>query len=227
MFCKYCGENNVDGAKFCKNCGKPLMTTSSADGTAAGYNPEMTPGYTPTSQQNHKKTGIIAIVAIVAAVLIAVAVIFSIFHAVKGRSPEKTIDQLVTSLFKLDADGIIDTFPKEAVNKLKEEGNWDDEYDNLVSGIESIAQSVGDYVDLEELCSYKITETKDATKEEIAEIQEDYDDEGIDVKIKDAKIITVELTINIPIYGSETDSEDFVVIKIGNSWYLDPMNFSL
>ena len=22
MFCKYCGENNVDGAKFCKNCGK-------------------------------------------------------------------------------------------------------------------------------------------------------------------------------------------------------------
>ena len=64
MFCKYCGENNVDGAKFCKNCGKPLMTTSSADGTAAGYNPEMTPGYTPTSQQNHKKTGIIAIVAI-------------------------------------------------------------------------------------------------------------------------------------------------------------------
>ena len=48
MFCKYCGENNVDGAKFCKNCGKPLMTTSSADGTAAGYNPEMTPGYTPT-----------------------------------------------------------------------------------------------------------------------------------------------------------------------------------
>ena len=194
MFCKYCGENNVDGAKFCKNCGKPLMTTSSADGTAAGYNPEMTPGYTPTSQQNHKKTGIIAIVAIVAAVLIAVAVIFSIFHAVKGRSPEKTIDQLVTSLFKLDADGIIDTFPKEAVNKLKEEGNWDDEYDDLVSGIESIAQSVGDYVD---------------------------------VKIKDAKIITVELTINIPIYGSETDSEDFVVIKIGNSWYLDPMNFSL
>ena len=115
MFCKYCGENNVDGAKFCKNCGKPLMTTSSADGTAAGYNPEMTPGYTPTSQQNHKKSGIIAIVAIVAAVLIAVAVIFSIFHAVKGRSPEKTIDQLVTSLFKLDADGIIDTFPKEAV----------------------------------------------------------------------------------------------------------------
>ena len=180
-----------------------------------------------TSQQNHKKTGIIAIVAIVAAVLIAVAVIFSIFHAVKGRSPEKTIDQLVTSLFKLDADGIIDTFPKEAVNKLKEEGNWDDEYDDLVSGIESIAQSVGDYVDLEELCSYKITETKDATKEEIAEIQEDYDDEGIDVKIKDAKIITVELTINIPIYGSETDSEDFVVIKIGNSWYIDPMNFSL
>ena len=88
MFCKYCGENNVDGAKFCKNCGKPLMTTSSADGTAAGYNPEMTPGYTPTSQQNHKKTGIIAIVAIVAAVLIAVAVIFSIFHAVKGRSPD-------------------------------------------------------------------------------------------------------------------------------------------
>ena len=203
MFCKYCGENNVDGAKFCKNCGKPLMTTSSADGTAAGYNPEMTPGYTPTSQQNHKKTGIIAIVAIVAAVLIAVAVIFSIFHAVKGRSPEKTIDQLVTSLFKLDADGIIDTFPKEAVNKLKEEGNWDDEYDDLVSGIDSIAQSVGDYVDLEELCSYKITETKDA------------------------KIITVELTINIPIYGSETDSEDFVVIKIGNSWYIDPMNFSL
>ena len=30
-----------------------------------------------------------------------------------------------------------------------------------------------------------------------------------DVKIKDAKIITVELTINIPIYGSETDSEEF------------------
>lgn len=50
---------------------------------------------------------------------------------------------------------------------------------------------------------------------------------AVDVKIKDAKIITVELTINIPIYGSETDSEDFVVIKIGNSWYLDPMNFSL
>ena len=203
------------------------MTTSSADGTAAGYNPGMTPGYTPTSQQNHKKTGIIAIVAIVAAVLIAVAVIFSIFHAVKGRSPEKTVDQLVTSVFKLDADGIIDTFPKEAVNKLKEEGDWDDEYDDLVSGIESLAQSVGDYVDLEKMCSYKITETKDATKEEIAEIQEDYDDEGIDVKIKDAKIITVELTINIPIYGSETDSEDFVVIKIGNSWYIDPMNFSL
>ena len=90
----------------------------------------------------------------------------------------------MTSLFKLDADGIIDTFPKEAVNKLKKEGNWDDEYDDLVSGIESIAQSVGDYVDLEELCSYKITETKDATKEEIAEIQEDYDDEGIDVRLR-------------------------------------------
>lgn len=89
MFCKYCGENNVDGAKFCKNCGKPLMTTSSADGTAAGYNPEMTPGYTPTLQQNHKKTGIIAIVAIVAAVLIAVAVIFFNFPCGKRTQPGK------------------------------------------------------------------------------------------------------------------------------------------
>ncbi len=132
----------------------------------------------------------------------------------------------MTSLFKLDADGIIDTFPKEAVNKLKEEGNWDDEYDDLVSGIESLAQSVGDYVDWKS-CVLIRSQRQKMPQKKIAEIQEDYDDEGIDVKIKDAKIITVELTINIPIYGSETDSEDIVVIKIGNSWYIDPMNFSL
>lgn len=71
---------------------------------------------------------------------------------------------------------------KRSGKQVKRRRKLDDEYDDLVSGIESIAQSVGDYVDMEELCSYKITETKDATKEEIAEIQEDYDDEGIDVK---------------------------------------------
>lgn len=141
MFCKYCGENNVDGAKFCKNCGKPLMTTSSADGTAAGYNP----GMTRDIHRHHSRTikdwdysnrGDCGSSAD------RCSSDFFNFPCGKRTQPGKTVDQLVTSLFKLDADGIIDTFPKEAVNKLKEEGNWDDEYDDLVSGIESLAQSV-------------------------------------------------------------------------------------
>jgi hypothetical protein len=66
--------------------------------------------------------------------------------------------------------------------------------------------------------SYEITDTEDFDKDELKEIKEMY--EEIDVKVKDAMIVEVEVTMELD--GDErTTTQELTLIKVGGSWYLD------
>ena len=66
--------------------------------------------------------------------------------------------------------------------------------------------------------SYENTDTEDFDKDELKEIKEMY--EEIDVKVKDAMIVEVEVTMELD--GDErTTTQELTLIKVGGSWYLD------
>lgn len=72
MFCPHCGTKNLEDAKFCASCGKPLHTDSSVKDTTGGYTAPNTNAYTPPSSY-HELGGWLAVLTY--GLLIAVALI--------------------------------------------------------------------------------------------------------------------------------------------------------
>ena len=54
-------------------------------------------------------------------------------------------------------------------------------------------------------------------------LKETYQEEIPDIKIKDAKKVTLKLTIEAEEIGEQSNTIDLSVIKIGKKWYMDLM----
>lgn len=85
MFCRFCGKENTDGARFCTGCGKPLheedagsfRESGSQVAPFAGSRPETAPleekdKEKPSSRTGTEKKLLIVLCALVAAILVAV-----------------------------------------------------------------------------------------------------------------------------------------------------------
>lgn len=85
--------------------------------------------------------------------------------------------------------------------------------------LEDYLETVDDYYDNWNY-SQKIAEVEDFSTKELKSLREDYEDE-FDVKIKAAKTVTIDITITADDDTEVLNSFDVIVIKIGNSWYVD------
>lgn len=80
MFCPHCGTKNLEDAKFCASCGKPLPT-----GNGTGSTPGNTSAYAPPSAY-HELGGWLAVLTyglLVAVALIAIGAVLGAFTLMK------------------------------------------------------------------------------------------------------------------------------------------------
>ena len=179
MFCRSCGAQNKDDATFCQSCGAPL---SSAGGESAGTVGAVRPA---------KKPNIVLIGG--AAIIVAVAVL--LFVLLGGRSEKAVVKKLVNGVTKGNAKSIVALVPDKVIEEVcdiqdmtKKEltEDLDDELDDLLDNI-------NDMYDKWKI-TYKITDTDDYSNKELKRLKESYDD-NYDVKVKDAKKLSVKLTL--------------------------------
>ncbi len=218
MFCKYCGEQNPDNAVFCKKCGAKLnegQPKETAAGNGGGFvsnNPN------PPKKSFKIRPSVIAITAVVLVVIIAATQLFG------GRSYKKTIDLFITSVMDGDGAGLVKTLPDELVEYgMEQDGltsrqELEQEMEDLLGDPETSLDSMyGDDWSYE----YEIVDTENYTSDELESLKEEYQTEIKDIKIKDAKKVTVKLTLKVKDEDDQSTDVDFSVIKIGKTWYID------
>ena len=70
----------------------------------------------------------------------------------------------------------------------------------------------------------KASNAEEYSSDELETLKETYQEEIPDIKIKDAKKVTLKLTIEAEEIGEQSNTIDLSVIKIGKKWYMDLVN---
>ena len=208
MFCGKCGVKNADDAAFCSACGAKLNGAQPVSDSAA---------VAVDQSDKNRKVGIIA-VAVIAVLVIALAI--GLFG---GRGYKATVDKFIDAQFEGDLEAIFELVPDELIDYVMEEEGYDrDEFDEfLEEGQEELQEQLdvikaffGDDWEV----SYEILEAEDVTGDDLKDLKEDYED--IDLKIKAAKTVEIELTFKAGEIET-SESLEISLIKVGRSWYLD------
>lgn len=125
MFCPKCGNELAEGAKFCAVCGEQIVKEAAVASTLQNHTTKGAAGKKPIL------TGVIAVVAILAVVLIINAVRKpsdsqetgkngTIFSKEDGfDSYEEVIDALFTAAYNKDVEAVVDCFPEEMESYVK------------------------------------------------------------------------------------------------------------
>ena len=229
-FCKNCGSE-IKGTKFCTKCGTkveeapapPAMEFPADIGSMSFGMPE----------KKKSKGGLIAIiisavvvVALVAAYFLWGDQILGMFGGGKGgkSSPESVAEAFMEAYKKCDAEGIVDLIPEEVVKKSVEE-EFDGDKEELIKDIQDALDKDKDLIEDQgskmSKIKYEIVDVEDVDEDDIDEMNETFKDKDVNLKVKDAKTVKIELS-----YTSEDEDEDETgtlkigVVKIGSSWYL-------
>lgn len=196
MFCGNCGTKNEDNAAFCAGCGAALNPQ-----------PESTPAPAPAP---NKKKGLIGIIAAVAAVVVALILIFSLTG--RGAGSAKAVGkEFIKAFEKGNAKALINLMHKEVVKE--DIGDKDDQKD-FIEDMEEGFEELEDF-DVE----LTLEDVEKVDKDELKELKEYYEDE-YDLKVKDVKIVIIEMTVEVMGY-EQTEELELYVVKIGGRWYLD------
>lgn len=215
MFCGKCGAQNLDGTAFCKECGAPLNGSPSA-GSGAGS--------VQVNQAAGKRNRIIGIAAVAVIAIVVVIVAVSLFG---GRGYKSTVNKFIKATFAADGKTMVSLIPDEMVKVVCEEEDITKKefIEYMTEELEDSLEYLDRYYD-DWSYTYEITETEDYSSKALRSLKEEYEDE-IDIKVKAAKTVTVEITITADDDTETSNSLDIVVIKVGNSWYIDVVNTSL
>lgn len=208
MFCGKCGTQIEDGAVSCPNCGVAVTPAPTPSDIIAPK------GKRTINFKDPKTLGIIAG---------AVAVVLLVFLLFGGQSYKSAVNNFMEGVFEADGNQILKSIPDELIDQAMEESGMSRKEmasylgDELGSMFEELDYYLDDWS-----VSHKITGTDKYDSDELAELKEDYKD-YYDIKIKDALIVEVEMTVKAA--GMEESTEiEIGVIKIGSSWYVDMDN---
>lgn len=209
MFCGKCGAQNPDGSAFCSECGAPL--TADAPVTPAGGAAAAAPG----TADKHKLIGIAA------AGVAALVVIIIIIALCSGRSAKSAAKSFMEAVFDGDGEEIVDLLPGDVIKayadrmgvKTKDaKETLEETYDTQFDGISEMMDKVK--------ITVKVSGSEDYSGGELDDIVSSY--KSIGVKVKDAKVMKVKLTLKYDGEKLELDSPvEVPVVKVGGSWYLD------
>lgn len=211
MFCNNCGSEIKEGSNVCFKCGEKVSDTMV-------FNNNNLIGKSESIKNN---TIIKKAIAMVGFFVVAVFAIWLIFG---GRSYKKVIEVAVessNSMTKESVEDVIKLFPEDVLAVIMEEEELDSK-EELVDELFREKERYKEQLDKVDDISYKIIEEEDFSEVEIKELMEKYEETGVKLKkkIKSAKHVKVEMTIDIK-GGEERSSETtYDVIKIGRKWYL-------
>ncbi len=132
MFCKNCGTQMADDAKFCPVCGTPAKQINPA---ASGGCPDdsgqpapQTEGAGSSLTERFKSRSFLAWIGL--AVVIIVVVLLIILGAVNrgsggsGRSYERVVSKYIKAIENNDAEAVLDCFPEEVVNAYRADNGY-------------------------------------------------------------------------------------------------------
>ena len=202
MFCGKCGAKLEDNVKFCAVCGAKVNAKSE----------------TPAAGKN-RKVGMIAVAAVL---LVAIILVSSLF----GGGYKKTVNKFMDAFLEADAETMVELIPKKSLEAIMDEFGYDkDELDDLIDNAEDVLEFqvgiLGLFAEDDLDISYRIEDATDLPKEIVESRFGDYKDD-FDIKVSAAKEVEVELTIKMG-KDKETESLDVTVVKVGGSWYIDPV----
>lgn len=208
-FCGHCGSKIPANVDFCPECGASLK---SAAAPAASTGKAYASRKPLTKNERYIKFGLIGIIAIVAVILC-----FTLFG---GRSYEKVVETMVKATFEADGKAMMSLLPDKYIEYGCEQDNITraEAEDKIEEELESTLKYIDGLTDDWDY-HYEIIETEDYDKDELGDLQE-YCEDTFDFKVKDAKQITVKFTVSIGGEDVNSNSSNFTVIKVGNSWYL-------
>jgi uncharacterized membrane protein YvbJ len=229
MYCRKCGAKQLDDAVFCSECGTRLAAEGQSANPAAAQNSAPAQNQAAVSQpvmnavspeaaqkKKHRRIGVIAV--IVAVVLIAGLVTLGVF-LFGGRNYKATAKQFSKALGEANAEAIVELFPKEYINSVMEQGDFDsvdEAIENLQEDLDKEKKSLEkEYGDIE--LSYEVGKIKDCSKTKLKDIQKELNE--FDIEIEEAKIASIEATLKHN-EGKEHNDMQLVLVKIGRSWYV-------
>ena len=205
MFCSRCGMRNPEEMSFCQRCGNPLR-----GGATTPFNPSPSPR---SKTQNGALKIIISIIAIV--VVIGIGAVICVATGITKPGYKKVAEKYMKAMMETgDINAAMETIPECWINYKGEEVA----IDQMQDAIDYVQQSLNGTL------SWEILDYQDVTTRQLITIQNSYDPYGGEVT--DAKIVTIRMKYDDN--GNTTASnEDSVIIKIGNSWYMDPLNIKV
>ncbi len=152
------------------------------------------------------------------ALLLALVMVFAL-AACGGGSARSVAEKAAKASTEGDAKTVVNMMHAKMVDAAVEEGNYDSKQDMIdeMQSMLDMAKGIAEEMYGENYkVSAKATDEETLVEDELKEIQDNFKSE-LDLKVSDAKDVTVELTIK----GDEeaTDEMTMTVVKIGGKWY--------
>lgn len=204
MFCKNCGKQLEDSAKFCNTCG------TSTTGTAPASNNDSI--FTGKSQK--KKSPFVAVLGVV----VVVAVIALLFG---GRSLNATVKQYVDATIEGNGNKIVSLMPDFFVKHAVDSGEYSSKRE-MIKDFEAVAESSSLALqaaygknlkhDVTIIDTYKYS----ADEKDMYLYYNFYDDAS---KIDEVAEVTYQLSISGNA-DSDNWAETILLFKIGSNWYV-------
>lgn len=231
-YCKKCGTQLKDDAKFCIKCGQPVATPGNAESNnqnPGGYQqpPHSYGNNNPVNPHGKsKKTWI----GIGVGVIVVVLILMFIFNpALRMKGYEKPVYYTVKFIEKGDIKSMAKAIPlKQLVKFAKDKAgslldlseldleDYKDALDSLNDAMEDYKDALEDEYGDNFKVEYEIKKAEQV--EDLDDIQDRYDE--VDMEVKDA----YNLKVKVVMEGDDKkdkETSEFKVVKIDNKWYLD------
>ena len=230
MFCRNCGTQLKEGAKFCPKCGTPVNSTAGNGVNGDRVPPEKWGGGTQTTyhyQSSAAKKETRIPLFLIGAIVILAAVVVIIFRACSDSGYKKVIKTYMEGNQELDAEKMLSVFPPQVLDAIEDEGYDREEIaeqfeQTLTKSLDTLGAD--DDFDLE----YKIEDEANLSKSMIENIEEEFADEDVNISITDGKSVDLTWTITLDDLGINHEQDMTVeVIKVDGDWYINPFSLIL
>lgn len=229
MFCRNCGGQIPDDAKFCPECGAGIDQTEEV--VEKNISEEKT-GEGIVRDTKPKKVSI-KISKTFKIILLTLVICLGGFWAYRNftdeNSYEDPIESLVTGVKERDVEKIISVIPDDIIDYYSKQVGVD--LKNIAGLLNnqifrSAFEEVFSEFDGANL-SYTIGDVRDCSDNEIKEIKDEIKDKiGVDLAIVEAK----ELDATVHVSENDETSSDtakITVIKVGRKWFIDPISINI
>ena len=221
MFCKNCGAQLNEGARFCPKCGTPAVN-GNAGGNSGGYQG----GASPVQSQKKPPYLAIGLIAIVVVVVIVLAVVLG--KTVFGKGYEKPIKTLIKGVEEQDGEMILSAFSENTIEAMEDQSGIDRIEQEDMMDLKFEYRFSGEvWVDEDVEFKYEVEDSKKLDKDDIKDIEDELKDYW-DVREDISAARELDVTMTIYVDGDEEDDNDATieVIKVDGKWYINPISLN-